>query len=112
MKKFRYYMLTKDFEIVGTDSVQKWGVWFEEADRHLALTKIGEIEVSTVFLGLDHSFHEDVPPVLWETMIFVGESKKTLFDHYQERYSSFDDARAGHERAVAMVRQKSDARTQ
>jgi hypothetical protein len=34
---------------------------------------IGDAKVSTVFLGLDHSFSEDGPPILWETMVFGGE---------------------------------------
>lgn len=32
-----------------------WARWFETADRRVALTRVGEYTVSTVFLGLDHS---------------------------------------------------------
>jgi hypothetical protein len=59
---------------------------------------INDVRVSTVFLGLDHSYNENVP-VLWETMIFGGEHNL-----YQERYSSYEGALEGHERAVLLVK--------
>jgi len=55
-------------------------------------------EVSTVFLGLDHSLGTG-KPVLWETMIFGG-----LHDQYQSRYTSYEDAKIGHKRAVWIAR--------
>lgn len=47
--------------------------------------------VSTVFLGLDHSFSEDAEPLLFETLVFDGE-----FDGDMERYSTWDEAVKGH----------------
>ncbi len=58
---------------------------------------IGDIKVSTVFLGLDHGWNSSVP-VLWETMIFGGEH-----DQYQERYTSYEDAVEGHQKAIDLV---------
>jgi hypothetical protein len=76
-----------------------WAKWFEAADRHVAKTDItDDIHVSTVFLGLDHSFG-DGPPLLYETMIFGGEH-----DEYQQRYSTWEQAEAGHEKAVELAR--------
>lgn len=48
--------------------------------------------VSTVFLGMDHNFSCEGPPVLWETMVFspTGESVDV------RRYTSREDALAGH----------------
>lgn len=63
------------------------------------------IRVSTVFLGMDHRFYwieTDNEPVLWETMIFGGEH-----DGYQQRYTSHEDALAGHAAAIAMVKKDS-----
>lgn len=58
-----------------------------------------DIRVSTVFLGIDHRFwNTEDKPILWETMIFGGEH-----DGYQERYTSHEDALAGHERALNLV---------
>lgn len=87
----------------------KWAAWFEQSgksegkdNRFLAHDHIGSVLVSTVFLGLDHSFMGSGggnPPVLWETMVFQGEH-----DQYQKRYRSRADALAGHDEAVEMVK--------
>ena len=78
-----------------------WAKWFEEGERTVAKDEIGKVLVSTVFLGLDHSFGSG-PPVLWETMIFGGEHSD-----YQERYTSGDAAIEGHRRAVELVKSPS-----
>jgi len=49
--------------------------------------------VSTVWLGLDHSFGYG-PPLIFETMIFGP--KGTSDDLYQYRYSTLEQAREGH----------------
>ncbi len=78
--------------------LMEWARWFETADRHVAKTAVSdEINVSTVFLGLDHSFG-DGPPLLFETMIFGGEH-----DQYQDRYETWKQAETGHEKAVALA---------
>jgi hypothetical protein len=60
------------------------------------------IRVSTVFLSLDHAL-DDGPPVLYETMIFGFDEGHPLYD-YQDRYTSEEDARRGHDEAVDLVR--------
>jgi len=83
---------------VPVDDILIWGKWFQTADCHVAKTTISEkINVSTVFLGLDHSFGNG-PPLLFETMIFGGEH-----DQYQDRYETWEQAEAGHKKAVQMV---------
>jgi len=71
--------------------LMKWAKWFEKADRIVAKTMVGVIEVSTVFLGLDHSFGGTVP-ILFETMVFGGP-----LDGEQERYATKEQAQKGHE---------------
>ena len=91
--------ILEDGKPVAIDDVLKWGAWFEEDDnRRVAEDEVGEARISTVFLGLDHSFGSG-PPVLWETMIFGGEH-----DEYQERYTSRIDAENGHLRAIQLVK--------
>lgn len=82
---------------VPCDDVLEWGKQFKSPDRIVAKDTFGEIKVSTVFLGLDHSFG-DGPPLLFETMIFGGKH-----GGYQERYSTWDEAEAGHNLAMNMV---------
>ena len=76
-----------------------WAKWFETADRSVAsttLTKYG-VQISTVFLGLDHSFGGDTP-ILFETMIFGGEH-----DEWMQRYATREEALKGHDIAVSMI---------
>lgn len=64
----------------------------------VALTPIDGIQVSTVFLGLDHSMHLSGPPILFETLIIGGP-----LDGEQRRYATWDEAERGHAEAVARV---------
>lgn len=82
----------------------KWAAEHESADRTVGRDIVKgteEVTVSTVFLGINHSFGSG-PPVLWETMIFGGE-----FNDYQERYHTYEEAVEGHRRAVALVKGES-----
>ena len=51
-----------------------------------------------MFLGLDHSFADVGPPILFETMVFGGEH-----DQEMERYATWDEAVAGHDIMVQKV---------
>lgn len=72
------YILDADGNPLEVDDAIAWAKWYQEADRHVQSDRIpvseGEvILVSTVFLGVDHSFGLGGPPILWETMIFGGK---------------------------------------
>jgi hypothetical protein len=95
------YILDANGEARPTDDFLAWVKWFEKADRHLGKDTIGDVKVSTVFLGMDHSFGHG-PPLLWETMVFGGK-----YDEEQERYSTKEAAVAGHEKWVALVHAES-----
>lgn len=79
----------------------EWAKWFENADdnRVVARTKVGDVDVSTVFLGLDRNWTGQGPPVLFESMVFGGP-----LDLEQERYCTWEAAVAGHNDLVARVR--------
>lgn len=85
--------------VVSTEDVREWAQWFARADRHVAQDMVGDVRVSTIFLGLDHQWGQSPEPILWETMIFGG-----AHDEYQARYTSYEAAIAGHHRALALVR--------
>src|SRR5574338_73420 len=91
----------------------RWGRWFETSfdddRRRVGLTFLadGALRVSTVFLGLDHSFGSG-RPVLWETVVFVEVKPApaplaALAEAHEERYETWEAARAGHEAIVAAV---------
>lgn len=75
-----------------------WANDFEHTDRRVKQTHsiYGEL-ISTVFLGLDHSFWGG-PPLIFETMLFPRWGG----EEYQERYSTEREALDGHE-ALEMI---------
>jgi len=81
-------------------NLYEWAKWHDTADRQVARETIGESEISTVFLGLDHQWGEG-PPILFETMVFGGK----LADE-QDRYSTWDEAVAGHKAIVKRVKEE------
>jgi hypothetical protein len=71
----------------------------DEASHRVALTELpGGVEVSTVWLGLDHNFGAG-PPLIYESMVFGGP-----LDHVQQRYPNRVAALAGHDQLVAAAR--------
>jgi len=80
--------------------IMKWGAWFETAKRHVNVTtadvlfhgeNVGQVKISTVFLGIDHSFGEG-EPLLFETMVFGGK-----LDQEMDRCSTWEGAEKMHE---------------
>ena len=96
------YILDDEGNPVECNDLMKWGRWFEMADNMRIVGKnfIGDVHVSTVFLGMDHNFGygESREPILYETMIFGGKH-----NDYQERYATRAEAIEGHARALKMV---------
>lgn len=98
MENKRKYYLLDDGQVTTTDDLMAWAQWFETADRRVAVTQVGEYEVSTVFLGIDHNFSGDGEPVLYETMVFLdGHGTDS------ERYTTREEAIVGHNRMVKRV---------
>ena len=93
--------ILKGQEAIPCPDMLNWDQWFEKADRIVAKDTVGDSDVSTIFLGLDHSFGEG-PPLLFETMVFGG-----MLSDAMDRYSTWDDAVDGHNAMVERVRQGS-----
>ena len=80
---------------------EDWGEWFNNADRRVAGDRIAGIFVSTVFLGLNHNFSCEGDPLLFETMLFTeADSDLNLADIERRRYSTWDEAEAGHQETI------------
>ena len=67
--------------------------------KRVGLNNVGEISISTVWLGLDHQYG-DGPPLIFETMQFGGEA-----DQEMARYSTLEEAHAGHDAWVKRVKE-------
>lgn len=98
MPKPVFYKLV-DRRAVPCNDAAEWGEWFALANRRVAETWIDDVRISTVFLGLDHNPFPDRDPALFETMAFVNGE-----DCHMQRYFIWEEAEAGHEEMVALIR--------
>ena len=95
--KLMHYLLDADHNVVEVPDLLTWARAMETFERRVAKTEISEtVEVSTVFLGLDHNWRAYGPPILFETMVFGGEHNEKM-----DRYATWDEALSGH---AAMVK--------
>lgn len=78
--------------------ILKWSDWFKTADRSMSRTVVDESCICTSFLGIDHNWDGDGPPLLFETMVFGGS-----LDEEIERYSTWEEAVKGHQVMVDRV---------
>jgi len=76
-----------------------WAKWFASAKRVVCQETIAQNRISTIFMGIDHGWLDDGPPILWETMTFGAK-----LDCDQERCAgSREQAEAMHEEMVQRV---------
>lgn len=108
-----FYILDSEHRPVPTTDWDEYARWMQEHKygprranfknhpddmTRVGWTEIRCIEVSTVFLGMDHGWG-DGPPILFETMVFGGP-----WDSDCERYCTWVEAEAGHAATVAKIR--------
>ncbi len=78
-----------------------WALWLETAERKIcrdySFGDDGGIVVSTVFLGLNHSFSGETP-ILFETMVFGGKHHELM-----TRYHTRAEAEQGHQDVVNLL---------
>jgi hypothetical protein len=83
------YYLDENKNAIPTKSAIEWGQRFKRQDRVVKQSKLpGARYLSTVFLGIDHSYGGN-KPLLFESMLFPGNDLR--------RYSTWAEALAGHE---------------
>jgi len=110
-----YYIMDEKGNPKRLESFDDWAKWYETANRSIARDefrrKSGETEevvVSTVFLGIDHSFGFDSEPLLYETMIFgMKFDGENDYEGYQVRYSTLEEALNGHAKAITIAAKRS-----
>jgi hypothetical protein len=103
--KIGWYVLNDAHEAVPVGSLEEWAAWAAAQDaagrdyRRVALEELGDIRVSTVFLGMDHNHFGNGPPLIFETIIFGGPHNE-----WQQRCSTWDEALQQHAEACALAR--------
>lgn len=114
-----FWILDDDRQPKVAESMDEWYAFvrrdFEDRSR-VGDTETATMRVSTVFLGVDHSWRGP-PPILFETMVFSLEKYPREFegkiyfaaeDFDTVRYSTWSDAEAGHAATVRRI-QKAEA---
>ena len=80
-------------------TLEEMGHALEDKDaRTVARTETDNGVVSTVFLCINHSYAAGDPPLLFETLVMGG-----TFDDAQVRYTTWDEAVAGHAEMVRRI---------
>ena len=81
--------------------------WSELQHTHkiIARSEMCGYLVSTVYLGIDHGFNDEEPPLIFETMVFGQDERteKTDLHNYQYRYFTLEEAKEGHQEICKMV---------
>jgi hypothetical protein len=101
----RYYVL-RDGEVVEEPDYTKWIKWYGESYekvRCIASTDVKYGTVSTIFLALNMTLSKTDRPLLFETRVKGG-----WLDDEWERFSTLEEAKAGHEAWVARVHAEED----
>lgn len=95
------YISDKDGNVTKVDDIIEWAKQFDNDQKKVTFTEFegSHIQVSTVFLGLDHSWDRG-PPILWETMVF---GLPISVDEIQIRYISLENSWIGHENIVKRI---------
>jgi len=91
----KLYILV-DRKAVECKDRKKWLSRLYKHDR-VGLTVGSKSTVSTLFLGIDHSFGRGSPK-LFETLVCGG-----LHDMFLQRYSTWEEAEAGHAKVCQLV---------
>jgi len=86
-----------------------WRLFEDMEYKRVDSTDVGPYWVSTVWLGLDHRFMGDGPPLIFETMVFLKAQRDDPGDHGLAdidvvRYSTLQQAQEGHQAMVLLVR--------
>jgi len=99
-----YWILDDHGEPIPADTLT-WAAWFEQtpAARQLAYERVGDAQISTVFIGLDMGMGLQSIPRLWETAVFGGDLAGMV-----QRYPTRDAALAGHADIVQQIQAIAD----
>ena len=89
MKNQRYIL--KDNEPQSCKDLVEWAMWMGESNRQIALDEIGNVRVSTAFIGITPNEVDGVL-VLFETMVFPSNSIR--------RYTTYQQVLARHSQIV------------
>lgn len=101
-----YYILDENDNPVQVNSAAAIAWELEKPSRRsIARDIVGESEVSTVLLSVDHSYGYPGPPLVFETLVFDGP-----LNDVGARYSTKAEAMKGHADIVRRVREAQEVK--
>jgi hypothetical protein len=97
----RYYIEKNNVPVqVDRDTADVWAYENESANRRVALDKVYDYEVSTVFLTVDHNWSGEGAPILYETMVFGPEGREVSMFRYRMKTAAI----VGHNKCLTYLR--------
>lgn len=103
-KHLMFYILNED-KTYTPCTLNEWMEQFVKVKQRIVRqTNYNEYFISTVWLGLDHQYSpdENASPLVFETMIFHRSNRGV--DIYCDRYTTYQEALDGHEKALDWVK--------
>jgi hypothetical protein len=89
----QWYILDKNNNVVETSDVEEWSKFFKSKRRFLFYNKNDKYEISTVFLGINYAYDDNLNQLVFESMVFEHNSRADLD---LNRYSTYEEAKLGH----------------
>jgi len=88
-----WYILDNNYNVIKTTDAAVWSEFFKTKKRFLFYNETKKYQVSTVFLGIDYNYYDDiVEPLVFESMVFDENGN----DLDLTRYPSYKEAKKGH----------------
>ena len=102
--KNHLFILDENKNPIPIEDTLQWAKALTDEMRIVKQTRLNNAFISTVFLGINHQFigQDDLPPILFETMIFNDPENPD----YQERYCTYKEALEHHEQLVKQYKAK------
>jgi hypothetical protein len=91
-------------ELTPATDLIEWAITFERVDKHVGYDEVSGFIVSTVFMGINHTWGHGRPH-WFETIVFRQMDNKRMLGRLidQWRYATLEEARSGHKAAVEAV---------
>jgi hypothetical protein len=84
-------------------SLMDWVISFAK-DKKVDYTELGLFKVSTIFIGTDHNFSGDGPPLLYETGVFDKNNNNV----YRKNYETLEQAKNGHWQIIENIKKSGE----
>lgn len=103
------FIMDENKNIIPAYDAREWAEWFTNSEKIIAKDAVGDLIVSTIFLGLRHSwscvfddwnfFFETATRPCWAKARFANDNCNII-----NRYRTYDEAKEGHRQFVESLK--------